>query len=55
MVAQVNLIKNAECPEHDFSALTGSDLEFVKCSGKNHKLLYSLSGMVRQEEFVWPG
>ena len=31
----VNLINNTGCPEHDFTTLGGSDLEFVKCSGKS--------------------
>ena len=35
VVDLVDLIKNADCPDHDFTTLGGSDLEFVKCSGKS--------------------
>ena len=49
LVGLVNLIKNAECPEHDFSSLTGLDLEFVKCSGKNCRIPQTAV------EFEWNG
>ena len=45
----VDLIKNADCPDRDFTTLDGSDLEFVKCSGK--------SGRIPQTavQFEWNG
>ena len=49
LVDLVNLIKNADCPEHDFAALDGSDLEFVKCSGKSCRISQTAV------EFEWNG
>ena len=49
LVDLVDLIKNADCPEHDFATLGGSDLEFVKCSGKSCRILQTAV------EFEWNG
>ena len=49
VVDLVDLIKNADCPDHDFTTLGGSDLEFVKCSGKSCRIPQTAV------EFEWNG
>ena len=49
VVDLVDLIKNADCPDHDFTTLDGSDLEFMKCSGKSCRIPQTAV------EFKWNG
>ena len=58
LIDLVELMKNAECPNYDFSDLSGSNLEFVKCSGKSCRIPqtaaeFEMNGEACSKKIVW--